>query len=104
MFSVPVRKQYPQRVASILFLPPSQPVNELNENGMSEDQGQGSASQSVALEGTTAFHKRIIQEVPDFRLPQVSVDDLPFGSGGSSDVVALDFTETAAWSQELSQP
>jgi hypothetical protein len=66
--------------------------------------GSSGSSDMVALEGTTAFHKRIIQEVPDFRLPQVSVDDLPFGSGGSSDVVALDFTETAAWSQELSQP
>ena len=35
------------------------------------------------------------------------VDDLPFVSGGSSDVVALDFTETEEWSrtlEELSQP
>ena len=95
MFSVPVRKQYPQRVASILFLPPSQPVNELNENGMSEDQGQVSASQSpwpLPKDQGSPLVKRIkyVESPQSFQVR-----------------VALDFTETAAWSptlKELSQP
>jgi hypothetical protein len=92
MFSVPVRKQYPQRVASILFLPPSQPVNELNENGMSEDQSQGSASQSPwplkKAQGSPP-----VKRIKNVESPQ--------------DMVALDFGGAAAWSrtmEELSQP
>ena len=67
MFSVPVRKQYPQRVASILFLPPSQPVNELNENGMSEDQGREKSKSFLDLMALgfpeTAAWSRTLEEL-----------------------------------------